>query len=167
MMSTARLLRSANGTRPLDDPSGHAILTIDMTTLVPGRHHPALDLEPSLRVEYADIVGALVGADRKVDESELRILRELCETLELSESNISGVMGHATQSDAPEPPHLKRFAEPDVCHALIIDVVDIIYADGIIDSAELNQVDRLARSIGVPAGQVGMILRYIQARRSA
>lgn len=137
-----------------------------MSTLVPGRHHPALDLEPELRVEYASIVGALVGVDHDVQEAELAVLRELCETLELSKTDCADVMMHAEQhDDAPPAPHLKRFTEPDICHAIVIDAVDIIYADREITDEELHEVDALAKRVGVPAGQVTMIRRYIQARR--
>lgn len=137
-----------------------------MTTLVPGRRHPALDLEPELRQQYASIVGALVGVDQRICEAELAVLRELCATLELSEAATDDVMRHARQGDdAPPAPHMKRFTEPDICHALVIDAADIIYADRVLADAELHEVDALAERVGVPPGQVVMIRRYIRARR--
>jgi len=137
-----------------------------MSTLVPGKHHPALDLEPELRVEYATIVGALVGADHRVDKTELAVLRELCDTLELAEANADEVMKHARQGDdAPPAPHMTRFTKPDINHAIVIDAVDIIYADREITDEELHQVDALAHKVGVPSGEVVLIRRYIQSRR--
>ena len=138
-----------------------------MTTLVPGRKHPALALTQERREDYAATVGVLVAADRTVTTEECDLLRELCETLALPADAADTIVGKARRGDSNfTDVDLKRFSEPDICHAIVIDAVDITYADRVLASEEITRVGELAARVGVSQSHVDLIVRYIQAQRT-
>lgn len=137
-----------------------------MTTLVPDKQHPALAVDEPERVDYLSVVASMAYADHHADDSELARVSELCAHLEISESGTAKVLEAARDPDrAALDEILDRLESSTLRFALIVDAVDVAYADEKIDPQETVEIESLADRLGISHAQVAMIHRYVSTRR--
>jgi uncharacterized tellurite resistance protein B-like protein len=135
-----------------------------MTTLVPNRH-PALDTPEPERADYLTVIASMAFADDEADERELERVRDLCNVLELSEESASRVVAVASGKAPPNIDEtLTRLRQSELKFALMVDAIDIAYADDEIVPAEAEELHHLAEILHIDAGQLEMLQRYVEAR---
>jgi uncharacterized tellurite resistance protein B-like protein len=136
-----------------------------MTTLVPDKRHPALDLEESERVDYLSVVASMAFADADADDRELERVRDMCKDLELSSESTEKVIAAATSShDDSIDEALDRLTCSDLRYALLIDAIDIAYADDEVVESEAAELEALAERLGISHAQLVQLRRYVGAR---
>jgi uncharacterized tellurite resistance protein B-like protein len=138
-----------------------------MGTLVPHERHPALDLDEEARAHYVTVVAAVAWADRSVSDEERARLRVVGEALELPDEAITAVV------DAPDRPPpaqvdelLTRLASEDLRYAILVDAVDIAYADDVLEPDEAAHIEALANRLEISPVQRELVRRYVAEHRS-
>ena len=137
-----------------------------VATLVPDKHHPALDVDEPERIAYLSVVASMAYADHHADDSELARVTEMCDHLELSAVGTEQVLEAARAPDRVGlQTIIERLQSSPLRFALIVDAVDIAYADEKIDPQETAEIESLADRLGINHAQVAMIHRYVSTRR--
>jgi uncharacterized tellurite resistance protein B-like protein len=137
-----------------------------VTTLVPDKQHPALDVAEPERVDYLTVVASMAYADHHADDSELARVTEMCEHLEISAEGIEKVLAAARDPDRIALDGIiDRLKTSALRFALLVDAIDVAYADEKIDPQETAEIESLADRLGVNHAQVAMIHRYVSTRR--
>lgn len=135
-----------------------------MTTLVP-QQHPALDIDESERADYLTVIASMAYADEDTDGRELERVRDLCETLQLSQENTERVIAVASGEQTPDTAAIfERMRKSELRFAFMVDAIDIAYADDEIVAAEAEELEALAARLGISDGQLAMLRRYVEAR---
>jgi uncharacterized tellurite resistance protein B-like protein len=133
-----------------------------MTTLVPDKRHPALDLPEDERADYLSVVASMTFADKDADQAELDRVADLCATLELGDAATERVLAVARQpDDASIEAILHRLTESDLRYALMVDAIDIAYADDEIVPDEAAELEHLADALHIERAQLAMLRRYV------
>lgn len=136
-----------------------------MTTLVPDKRHPALDLDEAERVDYLSVVASMAFADADADERELGRVRDMCKDLELSPEGVDRVISAATNDhDETIDAALDRLSSSDLRYALLIDALDIAYADDEVVESEAAELEALAQRLGISHVQLAQLRRYVGVR---
>lgn len=137
-----------------------------MATLVPDKHHPALEAPEPERIDYLMVVASMAYADHHADDSELARVKEMCVHLEVSEAGTERVLEAARAPDKLAIEAIvDRLKSSAMRFALLVDAIDIAYADEKIDPQETIEIEALADRLGISQAQVAMIHRYVSNRR--
>lgn len=136
-----------------------------MTTLVPDKRHPALDLDEAERTDYLTVVASMAYADLDASPEELERLRALCADLEITGEPCERVVAGASAPPTVEVDRIVAELAPELRHALLVDTIDIAYADRTVDAAEIAAIERIADRLQVPRAQLVLIRRYVEGRR--
>lgn len=137
-----------------------------MPSLVPDEKHPALEYPEPERVDYLTVAASMAFADAEVEESELERLGSLCDGLEMGPESKESVLAAAREPGAVDVDAiLDRLRESELRFALMVDVVDIAFADGKLEAAEGAELDRIAERLDIDGSQLGMIRRFVADRR--
>ncbi len=137
-----------------------------MSTLVPDDRHPALDVDEPQRVDYLTVVASMAYADHSVDESELLQVEKLCKHVGVSPESIDTVLAAAKAPDSVAiDAILERLRKSPLRFALIVDAIDIAYADNKLEPTEAAEIRALADKLGVSDSQTALISRYVSTRR--
>jgi uncharacterized tellurite resistance protein B-like protein len=138
-----------------------------MGTLVPDKRHPALDVEEPERADYLCVVASMVFADHEVDDREIERVRELCRHLELGEESTERVIETARSEDsAALDAILDRLKGGELRYALMVDAIDVAFADDKLAPEEVAEIDALAERLDISHAQVALIRRYVADRRN-
>jgi uncharacterized tellurite resistance protein B-like protein len=138
-----------------------------MAIVVSTPRHPGLDLSETERIDYLIVVASMAQADGRISDTELLRLGQLCQHLGLSESGTERVLSAAGAPDRSAiGAILERLRDSALRFAVVVDAVDVAWADGRIDPAEAREVEALADRLGVTRSQVAMIQRYVAGRRN-
>ena len=130
--------------------------------------HPALDLPSQQRTDYLCVVASLAGADGHVDEVEISRLREWCQALDLSDSEIGQVLASAATPDKVRLREtIGRLRTSPLRFSIITDLLFIAYADGGYSETEHSEVAAIAGQLDVNATQLAAIEKYVVAVRQA
>ncbi len=137
-----------------------------MSSLVPDKRHPALDADMSERIDYLTLVASMAFADHSADDRELERARAMCEALELSEEGTVKVLASASDASRVELDEiLERLKRSELRYALMIDIIDIAYADEEVVEAEVKEIAALADKLDISAGDIEMLRRYVEKGR--
>lgn len=136
-----------------------------MTTLVPDKRHPTLDLTGPERADYLTVVASMAYADLEAAPEEIDRLRHLCTDLEITGEDCERILAGASAPPRADVDRIVGGLPPELRHALLVDAIDIAYADRTVDAAEVAAMERLAERLGVPRGQLVLIKRYVEGRR--
>ena len=137
-----------------------------MSSLVPDKRHPALDADMDERVDYLTLVASMAFADHSADDRELERVRTMCVALELSDAGTSRVLAGASDAGRVElDAILERLKRSELRYALMIDIIDIAYADEEVVESELEEINALADKLDISAGDVEMLRRYVEKGR--
>jgi uncharacterized tellurite resistance protein B-like protein len=136
-----------------------------MTTLVPDKRHPALDLGEAERADYLTVVASISYADLDASPEELERLRALCADLEITGEPCDRVVASASAPAAVEVDRVVTDLAPELRHALLVDTIDIAYADRTVAAEEVAAIERIAERLKVPRAQLVLIHRYVEGRR--
>jgi uncharacterized tellurite resistance protein B-like protein len=142
-----------------------------MATLVPRAKHPALDLGEGDRTDYLIVVASTAWADRQVSDEELARLQRMSEALDLPAAAAEGVI-EATRNAAARPDAaridalLARLATRELRYAMLVDAIDIAYADDTLLDEEAARLEVLAERLEIPPVQRELVRRYVASKRS-
>jgi uncharacterized tellurite resistance protein B-like protein len=137
-----------------------------MSSLVPDKRHPALDADMNERIDYLTLVASMAFADHSADDRELERARAMCEALELSEEGTVQVLASAGDAGRVELNEiLERLKRSELRYALMIDIIDIAYADEEVVEAEVKEIKSLADKLDISAGDIEMLRRYVEKGR--
>jgi uncharacterized tellurite resistance protein B-like protein len=136
-----------------------------MTTLVPDKRHPALDMSEPERADYLTVVASMAYADLDTSAEELERLGNLCDDLELAGEPRERVLASAAAPTQVDVDRIVAALAPELRHALLVDTIDLAYADRTIEASEVAAIERIADRIGVPRGQLALIHRYVKGQR--
>lgn len=137
-------------------------------THVPDSRHPALDAEQRDRVDYLCVVASMAFADNQVDDAELACVRDLCGQLQLSDADTSRVVDAARAPDRVAiDAILGRLRQSSLRFALMVDAIEVAFADEQLVPAEALEIVALSERLGLTDPQVRLIERYVSDRRTA
>lgn len=134
-----------------------------MTTLVPDKSHPALDVPAGERLAYLAVVAMMVRADHDTDDRELDRVRDMGRTLELDPAAVEELIADAGSDDRRRA-HLATLRDSDLRYALMVDALDIAYADDAIVAGEAEELRHLAAELDINDSQLAMLRRYVETR---
>ena len=138
-----------------------------VSTLVPAEHHPALDVPENERVDYLEVVASMAFADQVVDDAEIARIRDLCTELQLSPAGTDRVLAAARAPlDKEIIAVVERLAHSDLRFALLVDIIDIAYADDTITDEEEAEIEHLAEKLHIDTGQIALVRRYVASKRN-
>ena len=134
-----------------------------VTTLVP-TDHPAHGATVQTRVDYMKAAAAIAFADGDVSQSELDRVREFASDLAIPEDAIAGILEY-TSAATDSTALIEQFSRTEYSVALLVDAADIACADGRVDRTEAAELERVAKLLGLDAGQLYMVRRFVEERR--
>lgn len=129
------------------------------------RHaHAALAHPVELRVDYALVLAALVGADNNVRGHELGVLREFCEALQLNAAQTDQVLAFVRAARADVVREIcETLKTHELRYTLVSDLLYIAHSDASYDALEKELVVTIARLLGVSFRQLEGMDNYAQA----
>ncbi len=138
------------------------------STLVPADRHPARDIPEAERIDYLTVVASMAFADHDASDDELNQVRRLCRHMELSPDGADKVLAAARDPDGTAVDAiLERLRPSDLRFALLVDAIDIAFTDREIVPSEAAEIDALAKRLDIPAAQVALLRKYVQAKLNA
>lgn len=135
-----------------------------MATLVPDKSHPALEVPEVERVAYLTVVAIMVHVDQSIDDRELARVRSLGRTLAVPETEVERIIGGIGEHKGEVAAHLDTLRTSELRFALMVDALDIAYADDEIVPDEATELRLLARSLDISDSQLAMLRRYVESR---
>jgi uncharacterized tellurite resistance protein B-like protein len=128
-----------------------------------GHDHTARNLPEDQRLEYLVAVASMVCADGQVAESELEVVRTLCEALAVSAETAKNVLAAARHPDrARVDATASRLRGHPLRYALLTDAILVAFADGKVLPGESEEIAELADALGISRAHAGLIGRYVE-----
>lgn len=126
--------------------------------------HAALDYPMAERVDYLQILAALIGADTTVSHHELGVLQEFCTTLELDDASRDRVVASTRKVDAAAiRATCERLKASELRFTLVSDLLYLAYSDAHYGQPEREVIEGIARLVGISYHQLDAMESYARA----
>jgi uncharacterized tellurite resistance protein B-like protein len=126
--------------------------------------HKARALPEDRRIDYVTAVAAVVHADGEVHETELDVLRQLGEVLDIAPRFMPGIMDAAQNPDHGKVEAiLGTFRTDPIRFALLTDAILVAFADEKLAAGETEEIAEFAEALHISTAQAVTIARYVES----
>jgi uncharacterized tellurite resistance protein B-like protein len=126
--------------------------------------HKARALPEDRRVDYLIAVAAVVHADGEIAETELDVMRQLGEVLDISPRTMPRIMDAACNPDHQQVETiLGTFRQDPIKFALLTDAILVAFADEKLAAGETEEIAEFAEALHISTAQAVTIARYVES----